>query len=874
MNSPLKPKKKETRTLDNWLVTKETETIDEDSRTSKLEEADKRKEENETKTLGHLSKTVEEFLRNVNLVPIKDRNIYYDFNLTIVKKLFPKKILVVTEKPKVASALVKAISSNFKPKLVKYGSNGDVALKWLTYYNGIEIVIVPLSGHITTHTTKTEFSGDWSRSDPLDLIRDETAIVEKVTRKNIEKILKEESKNADVFIIATDADEEGANIGFEAYKIVKNVKGDIPTYQLWFLSVDKNELRKAFLKPIEPKWSWAYSVQARRIIDAIVGFSATRELTLVLKEHISKLGLNVASIGRVQTPTLYLIYLREKEIREFQPKPYWAITAITSLDSQKYEFRHIDSPIYDKEKAYNIYEKIKNEKEGRIVSIEKEKTKKLAPKPLNTTRALTDINRLFGIPSNKSMRVLEDLYLNGLITYPRTDTDKYPTSFDHAKNLEKLSTHPELAGIIKDIIKKGAKIIRNGQNLVGDHLPITPIDVPHGNDKRLKTLEHKKIYDFILRRYLALFLPPALIERRKIYLNIKDVLFTASDVHVLDKGYFIVYPFDEPKEVSIPINLVGQILDIDKILIKEDKTKPPPPLSEHEVIKLMERLGLGTKSTRPDHIETLIKRHYVERKGRKLRITPLGWSLMEHLEDIWPDFVKPYFSANIQNLMRLVMNNEMGMDEMVNRSRKEFLELFMKLRKSLPEKLHTIAKAIERSVQDRSPIECPKCGAPMIEKAVSKKAVLLKCTNCGFSVVLPKYKKISVLKDVKCKICGHHPYVIQRKRKLYLCLVCFKEIGFCFNCPRKEECEIGKYLRKEEEKYQVGLCEDCNSVAIYVPEKRIVICKDCKNKVYYLPKKGTLRLLTKKHDECGWRLFSVTQKGERKYFCAKCGKFV
>ncbi len=864
----------ELTTLDKWLSI----TIEKDKEENRSKSSDTVKEEGKTsKTItlegqdkkNYLTALIRDFENKIKLPEIVDNNKYYDLR-QIINTNYINKILIVTEKPKVAQAFAKAITK--KPRIKSVGRKLRI---FNALFNGINVSILPLTGHIIELTTRKEYSGNWENTDPLKLIEDPKAIIERVKYPEIEKAIAEEVADADLFLIATDADEEGANIGYEAYKIAKKYKKDINVYQLWFLSLEPKELFKSLLKPIEPKWNWAYSVQARRIIDAIVGFTSTRELTIFLKEQLDKLGLKVASIGRVQTPTLYLIYLREKEIEEFKPRPYWVLIANVLIGETPYEFRHRNSPIYDKNKALMIFEKLKEEKKAWVTEIKVKQNKILPPPPLNTTRALTEINRLFGIDSKTAIKILEDLYLSGLITYPRTDTDRYPQDFDHKGTLEKLVGFSEYSEIIRLIITRGAKLKRNGRKLIGDHLPITPIDYPKPNDRRLPNEKYKRIYEFVLTRYLALFLDPAQVEKREIFIRIKDELFSARDNKIVDLGFYAVYQYDVPKESSIPISEAGIELNVRDISIKEDKTKPPSPLSEFELIGLMEKLGLGTKSTRPEHIQKLVDRGYITRKNKTLRITQIGKTLMEQLEKIWSDFVKPYFSANIHKMMREVMNGQLTEEEMIKRARNEFLKLFKELRNHLQKHGQIIISAYEREMDSKKVVSCPKCGGAMIKIDISPKASKLICTKCKFNVVVPKFKKIEILSDIKCAICGSNPVVLHRKRKLFVCLNCFKEIGPCFKCPKLNECPVGELIKREEERMTVGWCDQCDSPALYVPEKRFVICKDCvKSVVYNLPKRGAIYLTNKQHDKCGWRLFRI-RTGKKSYlYCAKCGEVV
>ncbi len=835
------------RTLDAWLIRKDEEKI--------------RDEHKENLSLRDL---IDEFTSKIQIPELRDTN-------KVVYKLYEllpegKRAVIVTEKAKVASAIARALGGGKKRTIkTNWGNVVSFELLWNSRY----ITIIPLRGHVVDYDVVEEYSGDWRNSDPRGIINPDSLRVI-VKEKNIVDAIQRLSSNSDLLILATDADEEGANIGLEVFEIFAKVNKNFKTVQMWFISLDPKELRSAFLNPIEPKWSWAYAVKARRIIDAMIGFSATRELTLNFLDIIKRTGITkVISIGRVQTPTLYILYLREKEIESFKPKPYWVLYADINVGDKTFRAFHENSPFYDQSMANSIYNKLRDVTSGVISSVTKE-TKRIRPQPpLNTTRALILLNDVLGLNSKESMRILEDLYLNGLITYPRTETDKYPDNYNHARTLRNLLDYAPLSNVIREILEGGGKLRRNGSKLVGDHLPITPIATPNKNKSLTK--RHLMVYDIIIRRYLALFMPDAEISRINILLNIGNENFKTTLSKIEALGFLIVYPYNKPKESLIELELRrNDTVQIKAIYPPEKKfTQPPSRLTEGSLISIMEKLGLGTKSTRPDHIETLVQRGYVKRKGKSLYVTKLGRSIISFLEEIWPDFVKPLFSARVYILMRKVMNNELEWRDMVNIIREEYLRLFSELRERVKDVSSRIHSAITEDILSSKVMDCPKCGSPMILKPTkSTKLKLLSCINCGYTLLVPSAKSYKVT-DIKCAICGSNVLALKRPhRTLYLCPVCWREYGPCYKCPKRDECPISDVLKKEEEKYIVGKCS-CGGDLIYFPEYRLIRCNKC-GKKYYLPKKGSIKLLKKRCEKHNLRLFRIKEKNKSKYYCIMC----
>ncbi len=605
------------------------------------------------------------------------------------------RILVVTEKPKVATALAKALSGK-DYKILRFGRITVYSLR----YRGRHITIVPLRGHLIEYDTRREYKS-WHTTDPLRIIQDEKSLFRKHRYPSIVKILRSLAQKHDVLFIATDSDEEGENIGWEAYQIIKTVK-NMPVFRIWFLSLQPSELIDAFNNPTKPIINWALAPEARKIIDAFSGFSSTRELTIIGRKsgHIAKLRPQggILSLGRVQSPTLYLLFLRERYIRNYKPRRYWSLTAEVLHDNININTEHIKSPFQQEEIAKQIYKKVVNAKYCSVIKIDSKTERQRPEGPLNTNKALIMLNKLLKLPSSKAMKILEDLYLEGLITYPRTDTDRYPDNYNHRANIERLCRHKELGKFAMKIISMGCRLRKNGRRLIGDHLPITPIDVPKQNTRLSDT--HIKVYNLIVRRYLSLFMNDAILVKAKVYLGVDGETFVVNITKIKEQGFLQVYPFNKPKTCDIELQ-PGHKLIIKNIKLQKRFTKPPSRLSEAELLAYMERLGLGTKATRSEHIQKLVSRKYIIRKKGRLHLSELGYRLCEFLEKIWPEFLQPYFNAYVHTLLRKIMNGEIDYKEAVSKAREKFIEIFLRLRKSRDELLRVLSSVPSTDTSNR-----------------------------------------------------------------------------------------------------------------------------------------------------------------------------
>ncbi len=701
--------------------------------------------------------------------------------------------LIISEKNKAAKAIAEALGNVQVIKKSKYIS--------IYYISSKDIYVVPLRGHILQYENSDSFKS-WSKTNPRNIITDPNSI-EKIpisTSYPYITILKEISKLCDLCVIGTDADIEGCNIGlFDAFPFVKRINSDIKISQLWLSSLEEKEIQDKYNQLIHPKWSWGESGEARAIIDAIVGFSATREFTVTYKHVTKNRKKGIISIGRVQTALLYQIYLRDELIKSFIPENYWTIDADLAVNGDIYKANHKLNPFKkDQEQlAKQIYLKIRNETKARILDTSKFVETIKPPTPLNTSKALILLTKTLRINARSAFEALNQLYLNKLISYPRTDSDVYKDSFDHIQYMKKFTSHSDYGLYTTDLLKEKRFNPTRGKFDAGDHPPITPIESVELNSNKFKTAIQKKVYDMITRHYLALFGKEGKESKTIINLEIKEELFVSKITALTDEGFLSIAPFLR-KSYDREILIKDKLLPVKSISLTGKKTQPPPYYSDSTLLKMMEHDRLGTKSTRPIIIEILIKRGFIVSKNRAYYITLLGRFLIDSLKEIWLPFLKSDFTRFIEGLLDDIKDNKKNLNEAVNIARNTFLELFDKFIAKKSEfilKLENLTKSLEQeekieaksySLKNVLCLSCKKPSLMVVQNSNGFKNIVCSTEGCKYEISIPSKGIFQVL-DTKCSICGFNAFKFTRKKQkrqfvYYICPNCWKEEGFCSEC--------------------------------------------------------------------------------------------
>jgi len=636
--------------------------------------------------------------------------------------------------------------------------------------------VIGLKGHIIGLDYPSGFN-QWTKVDPHALIDVEP--LKKVSEKDIAVALKTlVSGTPPSVIVATDFDREGELIGAEVVGLLKSYNPTITDIKrARFSAITGYEINLAFGNLTEVDYNLSNAGEARQIIDLVWGAVLTRFISLTSR----RLGKDFLSIGRVQSPTLALLVEREKEIKQFVPKPFWQIIARLKND-KPFDATHEKKVFWETQQAQDIYNKIKDVKEATVTELKKTVHHELPPAPFNTTSFLQAASYQ-GLSAAKAMSIAEELYMMGLTSYPRTDNTVYPPSLNILGILQKLASSP-FAKEALDVQNNGRKYPTRGKQQSTDHPPIHPVDAP---TKKLG-VDQEKIYELICRRFLATLAKDAVSESMNVAVTIDGEKFTANGYRLLEANWRNIYTYYKESRKALPDLVEGEHIDIVKITLKESQTRPPERYSQGSLIAKMEQLLLGTKSTRHEIIGKLYSRKYV--MGNTPTPTHTAIAVVEALIDC--DVTKPKMTAQLEKDMNEIAEGKKTLDETVKESR-EMLTVVMKELEPAKEKIKT---SIRHAVKQQNTVgTCPKCGKPLVVRVSKKKKKrFVGCTgypNCNNTYSLPQNGGLFMTGKV-CDACQTPIVRIVNKGK--------RAWDLCINsnCPKK----ISKNLPSTEQQPQ------------------------------------------------------------------------
>jgi DNA topoisomerase-1 len=582
--------------------------------------------------------------------------------------------------------------------------------------------VIGLKGHIINLDFPAGFN-KWNTIPPIELIEIEP--LKKVSEAGIASALKSLVDKNPFLIVATDFDREGELIGVEVINLLRQYNNEINQIKrAKFSAITNYEIKTAFEKLAEVDYNLSSAGESRQVIDLIWGAVLTRFISLTSQ----RLGKEFLSIGRVQSPSLALLVKREKEIKNFEPKTFWKIIANLKKD-EPFNASHIEDPFWDKSEVTNIYDKIKSSKEATIKKVDKKTLKELPPAPFNTTTFLESASYL-GFSATKAMAVAEELYMSGIISYPRTDNTVYPSSLNIKGILQKLS-NSQFSKEAREVINNGRSSPTRGKKRTTDHPPIHPVGVP--TNRKLNP-DQQKIYELVCRRFLATLAKDAISETVNVSIDISGEGFKTSGYRLIEPNWKAIYTYFKERRKPLPNLVEGEKVEVVKINLKEDKTKPPQRYNQGNLIAKMEQLSLGTKSTRHEIINKLYHRKYITLSP--LAPTPTAIAVIDALEDC--DVVKPKMTAALEIDMDLISEGKKTLEETVNESRK-MLTTVMKSLETDKEKIRTSIKKAQ--MKENNIGKCPKCGKPMIIRTSKSNKRFVGCTgfpDCKNTYSLPQ----------------------------------------------------------------------------------------------------------------------------------------
>lgn len=677
------------------------------------------------------------------------------------------------------------------------------------------------------------------------------APIEKLPKeKDIIRSLKNLAKKADSVVIATDFDREGELIGSDALSCILEVNPGVPVSRARYSAFTKEEITQAFSHLVAVDDNLASAGASRQDIDLIWGAVLTRYLTLV---KFAGYG-NVRSSGRVQTPTLALIVARERERLAFAPEDYWVIKGNfdaasecgpTEGDGPKaFTATHATARFKDEALASAAMAHVEGAHFATVVSVETKRRTQAAPAPFNTTSLMAAASAE-GLSPARTMRIAESLYMKGYISYPRVDNTVYPSSLNLAEVVKTISGNPNYAPYCKKLLANGKLHATRGKKETTDHPPIYPTAMVTPGD--LPAADYK-LYNLVARRFLATLSDSAVVEGTKVTLDVVGEQFSAKGDVLVKAGYREIYPFGQKKDEQLPSLSEGQRIAFNGATCDKKQTEPPARYSQGRLIQEMERLGLGTKSTRHSIIERLYTVKYIQ--NDPIEPSQLGMAVCDALDKFAPHITHPEMTAELEEEMDNIAEGQKTKDEVVTNSRHLLAEQLEVLIPHSAEVKEALSDAV---AADAYIGKCPKCGKDLQLRVSQKtRSTFIGCSGwpeCDVTYPLPK-GKIEACEE-PCPVCGMAQVKVTAFRS--------KPRTICID----PDCKSNK-----EPDLVVGKCPACAAkgidaklVARKNPRtlKRYIRCEnydDC-GTGYPLPQHGKLSATDQVCEHCGAPMVTV-----------------
>ena len=641
--------------------------------------------------------------------------------------------LCIAEKPSVAKDIAQVIGANQR----KDG-----------YYEGNGYQVTWTFGHLCTLKEPHDYSNQWKSWDLNYLPIVPPAFgIKLIANKGVEKqfrtIEKLVSQCSEV-INCGDAGQEGELI---QRWVLQKAKNKAPLRRLWISSLTEEAIKEGFQQLKDGNlYNNLYAAgSARAIGDWLLGINATRVFT---KKYAPP--KSVLSIGRVQTPTLAMIVERQKEIDAFVVEEYWELKTLY----RETEFIATIDRLKSLEKAENGLAYLKN-KDFEITNAEIKEGKEKAPRLFDLTSLQVEANKKIAYSADNTLKIVQSLYEKKLVTYPRVDTtylseDLFPKI---PGIIEKLTPYQQFVDIIlaKPIVK--TKYVFDNAK-VTDHHAI----IPTGNFPSNLNLDEKKIYDLIVKRFLAVFMTDCIVSNTLVEAKVEEIGFKATGKQILDPGWRILYQkdkdekTDKDEEKIMPTFVIGE-KGPHEPFIHQGKTSPPKYYTEATLLRAMETAGkqvedeemremlkdngIGRPSTRANIIETLFRRKYIEKRKKNILATPTGIQLIDLIQD---DLLKsPELTGQWELKLRMIEKGEYDL----NQFKQELIDMVVEVTNKVKYSVYQPI-VVEQPKKEKTPraktekieieeVNCPKCKNQKIVKGKTA----FGCRdfqNCGFKI--------------------------------------------------------------------------------------------------------------------------------------------
>jgi DNA topoisomerase-1 len=749
--------------------------------------------------------------------------------------LKPPYALVVCEKASAAVRIAQALGTSSFEKIS--GLDAKVVKKnlflppvfYVTTKKGLRFVICSSIGHLYG---LVDVKGNRSLYPVYDIkwmpIKKSSNEKDKKTSTLSElviNIISNLSQDATSFVHACDYDQEGEVIGYNILEYACDHKYE-KSMRAKFSTLTDEEIRNSFDCLLQPSRRLAEAGRSRHMIDFMYGINLSRGLTQSFKMSNDGKRYYNFSLGRVQGPTLAFVVDKEISIRKHSPAPYWTIFAQFERSGYVINAKYYLQKIDTLSKATSIVDNCTNQ-DGRITEVKHNKITLKAPSPFNLGDLQKEAYRVFKFSPSYTLQIAEKLYLNALISYPRTSSQKLPSSINYRRIISRLSMIGPLT--------LGNRMKINGFKSSKDTSPYTKLaeillskHYLFPNEGRTTDLAHPAIYptgdkpkgrldiaqlqllDLIIKRFLATFGEPAVNQHTIVTIVVKDDhIFTADENRTIYDGWMIFYkPYTIKNEKGpgtlhhIPELYNGSILRSVSVMTAEKLTEPSHRFNQASLLEKMEKEKIGTKATRSYIINTLFRRNYIRRtlaisnweqtnasKQGGIEATDIGFEIIELMRKYVPKIVSTTLTRSMEEQLEEIESGKANSEFVIKRATAKLKETITILKQREIEVGNRITEALDvtKNRQQNLIGTCPICssGNLKIMRSSRTKKRFVGCSNyatkkCKATAPLPQTPSIKITGKV-CTTC-QWPVLEAVFRQKY----CLK---FCVNaqCPTKNK---------------------------------------------------------------------------------------
>ena len=597
---------------------------------------------------------------------------------------------IVAEKPKAGRKIAEALG---RPRTCRY--NGIPY--WILSREGRTLVVVPSAGHLFgPHSDKRGFPVYEMEWRPLYEFDREA----RHTRK-FYMLMQRILPRASFYINACDYDIEGSVIG---YTIIEHF-GDVKRYRrMRFSSLSPVEIRRAYENLEPPDTLLVEAGKARHEVDWLWGINVSRALMHAVRAVTGK--RIILSAGRVQSPTIVEAAKRWEKINLAVPLPEFSLTVVLAHGEDTFQASPDGWKPRTAKEARAIAKRLRLEGELEVSDSSRARSASRPPPAFNLGDLQKEAARIYGFSPMKTQRLAEDLYLDALISYPRTNSQKLPPTIDYAGIIRSLARAPRIGELARKLLDETGGVLRPVQGVKDDpaHPAIHPTgEIPRGLDR-----DHWAIYELITRRFFAAFASKAIVSRVRLsLLDGEGARYAASGVEIEAEGWMAYYYYSMPREQRVPLLPPGTRVRIVDVKSRMTWARSVPELSRTSLLVWMEKERIGTEATRARIIETLFKRGYLAVRGGKTIVTDLGMMVAGIIEELFPELSRPDLTRRLEEKLESIQKGLSTRRRVVEETIRELDALLRAYR----ERLREVGERLAYSLGLKEPPQkCPICG--------------------------------------------------------------------------------------------------------------------------------------------------------------------